>query len=48
MFILNCPAGPPQLRESYGFSRPQVGRIKDELACKVAVLCEEWSKIHGR
>ena len=48
VFILNCPAGPPELRESYGFRRPQVGRIKDELASKIAVLCEEWRKIHGR
>lgn len=46
-FILNCPAGPPELRESYGFSRPQVNRIRDALAGKLAVLCEEWSKIHG-
>jgi len=48
VFILNCPAGPPELRENYGFSRPQVGRIKDELASKAAVLCEEWGRIHGR
>ncbi len=48
VFILNCPAGPPELRESYGFSRHQLGRIKDELASKLAVLCEEWRKIHGR
>lgn len=48
VFILNCPAGPPELRESYGFSRHQVGRIKDELARQLTVLCEEWRKIHGR
>jgi len=48
VFILNCPAGPPELRENYGFSRPQAGRIKGELAGKVSVLCEEWGRIHGR
>ena len=48
VFILNCPAGPPELRESYGFSRRQVGGIKDELASRLGVLCEEWRKIHGR
>ena len=48
VFILNCPTGPSELRESYGFSRPQVRQIKHELASKVAVLCEEWRKIHGR
>ena len=48
VFILNCPAGPPELRENYGFSRPQVGRIKDALASKAAALCEVWRRIHGR
>jgi len=48
VFILNCPAGPPELRESYGFSRPQVSRINDDLASKLEVLCKEWRKIHGR
>jgi hypothetical protein len=48
VFILNCPAGPPELRENYGFSRPQVGRIKDALASKAVALCEEWRRIHGR
>ncbi len=47
VFILNCPAGPPELRESYGFDRPELGRIKDALGGKVAALCEEWGEIHG-
>lgn len=48
VFNLNCPHGPPELRENYGFSRPDVGRIKDALAARLAVLCEKWRKIHGR
>jgi len=46
-FILNCPHGPPELRESYGFSRAEVSRIKQLLAGKLSVLCDEWRKIHG-
>jgi hypothetical protein len=45
---LFCTArGPPELRESYGFGRPELGRIKDALAAVLADLCEEWSQIHG-
>jgi Domain of unknown function (DUF4160) len=45
-FILNCLHGPPELRESYGFSRSEVDRIKQMLAGKIALLCDEWRKIH--
>lgn len=48
VFILHCPDGPPELRESYGFGRPDVGRIKDALAAVLATLCNEWRKLHGR
>jgi hypothetical protein len=48
VFILNCPDGPPELRESFGFSRPDVGRIKDAITVELAVLCAEWRTIHGR
>ncbi|CAH2395504.1 DUF4160 domain-containing protein [Mesorhizobium escarrei] len=48
VFILHCPDGPPELRESFGFNRPDLGRIKDELANVLIVLCEEWRTIHGR
>jgi hypothetical protein len=46
-FILNCPSGPPELRESYGFGRTEVNRIRDRIADKVTTLCGEWRKIHG-
>jgi hypothetical protein len=47
VFVLNCPEGPPALRESYGFHQGELGRIKDQVAAALAALCEEWSKIHG-
>lgn len=48
VFVLHCPDGPPELRESFGFSRPAVGRIKDAIAGALAALCAEWRMIHGR
>ncbi len=47
-FLLNCPEGPPELRNSYGFARPQLGRIKEALAAVLADLCGEWRQVHGR
>lgn len=48
VFVLNCPDGPPELRESFGFNRSEVGRLKEAAAAVLGTLCEEWSKIHGR
>ncbi|TNH37775.1 DUF4160 domain-containing protein [Paracoccus haeundaensis] len=48
VFILNCPDGPPELREVYGFSRRIVVRIQKDLAAHLATLCPAWSEIHGR
>jgi len=47
VFILNCPEGPPALRESYGFNRSEVARIEAALADLVTTLCSEWRGIHG-
>jgi hypothetical protein len=32
VFILNCPEGPTELRESYGFGLPELSRIQHALA----------------
>ena len=48
VFILHCPNGPPSLRESFGFNRRDLGLIIDEVARVLAILCAEWSAIHGR
>jgi hypothetical protein len=47
VFVLHCPDGPPELRESFGFNRPQLSRIKGELTGALAALCAEWRAIHG-
>jgi len=46
VFNLNCPGGPPELRENFGFSIAELNRIKRALAGNLGHLCIEWSKIH--
>lgn len=48
VFVLNCPDGPPFLREVYGFSPHDVARVGADLAAHVAALCGRWSEMHGR
>jgi hypothetical protein len=47
VFFLNCPAGPVELRENYGFSQREITRIVSELKEHLAALCGEWENIHG-
>ena len=47
VFKLNCPGGPPELRENYGFKAGRLSRIKTELTSRLTSLCAEWSRIHG-
>lgn len=47
LFNLNCQGGTPELRENYGFSQAEVGRIQRTLRKRLALICAEWSKIHG-
>lgn len=47
VFNLNCPDGPLELRESYGFNRSDVVRIEADLAGHLSTLCSEWRNIHG-
>ena len=46
VFNLNCPHGPPELRENFGFSIAQVNTIRIALAVDLERLCKEWSRIH--
>jgi hypothetical protein len=48
VFVLHCPDGPPELRESYGFNASEVRRLAGVLADHVATLCSAWGEIHGR
>jgi hypothetical protein len=47
VFKLNCPEGPPELRENYGFSRYELSRIAEQLSEELTALCHRWDQIHG-
>lgn len=46
VFFLNCPDGPPELRDNYGFSYADANGIANELKKALAKLCNEWSNLH--
>ena len=47
VFNLHCPDGPAKLRENYGFSKKELGKIAEGLVAHLMMLCTEWGKIHG-
>ncbi len=47
-FNLNCPDGPPVLRESFGFARHDLNAIAREfVAASIVTLCVSWRSIQG-
>jgi hypothetical protein len=46
VFHLNCPAGPVELRENYGFSRREIAKTVKVLTGHLNDLCGEWGRIH--
>ena len=47
VFNLHCPDGPPDLRENYGFSQKELGKIADALTKNMVELCTKWTVING-
>ena len=47
VFHLNCPAGPADLRENYGFSLREIRHILGVLTNHLDELCRAWEQIHG-
>jgi len=47
VFLLNCPAGPAELRESFGFNGPEIRRMAAALLAHIPTLCTEWDAIRG-
>jgi hypothetical protein len=47
VFRLNCPGGPVELRENYGFPRREIASIAAVLDDELVTLCSEWERIHG-
>jgi hypothetical protein len=48
VFDLECPDGPPRLREVWGLSRAEAARPAARLTREIRLLCGKWSEIHGR
>ncbi len=46
VFNLQCPDGPPVMRENFGLGRSVLGKIADELTLALAMLCAAWGTIH--
>ncbi len=44
---LNCPGGPIELRENFGFSWLDVNRLARLLRPHLQPLCAAWRMIHG-
>lgn len=50
LFDLQCPDGPPLVREIFGprrLSAKDVNAIAAQLNAVLGMLCAEWSLIHG-
>lgn len=47
VFNLNCPDGPLELRQSFGFSLREVNDLAQRLQSELALLCPTWRTIHG-
>ena len=47
VFFLNCPDGPPSLRDRKGFSFREVNKIEKWLTEYVTALCGDWRRLHG-
>ena len=44
--LLNCPTGPPTLRESEGFNKRELNKIYRIVSSKIKLLCLKWEEIH--
>jgi hypothetical protein len=47
VFNLNCPAGPVELRENYGFPKRKLSDMAVVLMANLEGLCRAWEDIHG-
>lgn len=47
IFDLNCPDGPPGLRENHGFRSGPLNLLASHLQANLTQLCKQWKRIHG-
>ena len=48
LFYLNCPNGPPTLRDKYRLSDPKVNRMIRALLPYIQQLCTTWEEMYGK
>lgn len=46
VYLLHCPEGPLELRESFGFRTAELNDIASVLRDDLDALCAEWERIH--
>ncbi len=46
VFFLNCPMGPPELRENDGLSASQLRTVAGAIAEQIELCCLRWNEIH--
>jgi len=46
VFNLNCPGGPVDLRENFGFSFAALKRLAVFIEAHLTEACAQWRKIH--
>ncbi|MGP9820906.1 DUF4160 domain-containing protein [Salinarimonas sp. NSM] len=46
VFLLNCPDGPPKLRESVRLGPKQLRYLLRTISLNLAGLCDHWRQIH--
>lgn len=46
VFVLNCPDGPPTLRESTGLGKTELRRLMRTISRYVKGLCDQWRRLH--
>lgn len=47
VFDLNCPKGPPELKEAHGFSETELRKVARFIEAHLELLCGNWRSIHG-
>ena len=46
-FTLNCPDGPVEFVEQYGFKLAEIRELAAAIAASLSDICAKWSEIHG-
>lgn len=46
VFKLNCPDGPVELRENFGFTLKALSELAAALMAEIHALCDAWEQIH--